>query len=176
MNYWIIADTHFGHDRMFKNGYRPEGFERQIINNLHNMVKSDDVTIHLGDVCFYKEEYWNELFLVNTKGKRWLIRGNHDKKTATWYLTHGWDAVCDSMSIKLYGKNLLFTHRPVIVAPHFDFNIHGHLHTSDRYPEILTEDKNILVSMEEMQYKPQNLRSLVERKQPTTLQFPMFKL
>lgn len=160
MNYWVIADTHLGHDKMVKQGYRPEGFDYQILKNVGSIVKEQDVLIHIGDVCINKDEYWNKLF-TNIDCKKWLVRGNHDNKTMSWYLTHGWDFVSDELTLELFGKRILFTHIPCTLHDNFDLNIHGHLHnTNHRNIEGLTE-KHKLIYLEH-EYKPFSLRKLVE--------------
>lgn len=160
MNFWIISDTHFGHDMLYKEGFRPEGFETTILRNLRNNIKPEDVLIHLGDVCFYREEYWHEC-LLDIKCKKWLVRGNHDKKTTTWYLSHGWDFVANEIVLAAFGENILFSHKPIKEFP-YDVNIHGHLHEGNHHPEFELTTKHILISMEHT-YTPVNLRKLIKR-------------
>jgi len=56
MRYWLITDTHFGHENIKKYCNRPDGFEDLILENLNPTedegVCPGDVLIHLGDVCF----------------------------------------------------------------------------------------------------------------------------
>jgi len=161
MIYWITSDTHFGHDKMRESLYRSNYFEDKIMKRHSSLVKSNDVLIHLGDFCFGKNEHWHREFMMGIKGVKWLLRGNHDKKSISWYLDHGWDFVGDSMTIKMYGKIILFSHRPMADTG-FDLNIHGHLHNGDHrmeeFSEILTQ-KHKLVKMEH-DYKPVSLKSL----------------
>lgn len=162
-NYWILTDTHFGHDKLVKSGYRKEGFEEGILRNLNNKLGDNDVVIHLGDVAFYKTAYWNARFIDTIKryhARAWLIRGNHDHETLGWYLRMGWDFVGDEMTIDLYGKKILLTHEPVKLRHRFDINIHGHLHNLEWRHDI-TRFFNVLVHIEDT-LAPFNLRTLVE--------------
>ncbi len=127
MNYFIISDTHFGHQRMVDLGYREDGFEHEIFRQLSFYLKPDDVLIHMGDVCIGHDALYNTM--VTTFCKSWLIKGNHDNKTYSWYLSHGWDVVADSLEICLFGKNIVFSHIPVKVRAG-RINIHGHLHST----------------------------------------------
>ena len=97
--YWIITDTHFGHDSMMKLCGRPEGFSEKILINLNRTVHCPDVLIHLGDICIGKEEYWHSELMKWACCKKWLIRGNHDKKSDMWYLNHGWDFVAEMQEL-----------------------------------------------------------------------------
>jgi calcineurin-like phosphoesterase family protein len=161
MNYWIITDTHFGHHKMQDYCDRPAGFESTILRNIHNMVKPEDVLIHLGDVCIYKDEEWHEKFMDACAGKRWLLRGNHDRKSLGWYLSHGWHAVADELKLEVFGKKILFSHRPVTAHADFDLNIHGHHHNTGHHPEDETTEKHRLLFIEHT-YAPVNLRRIVE--------------
>ena len=161
MNYWIITDTHFGHENIKKYTGRPDGFEYSILKNTENIVKDGDVLIHLGDFSFGNDSYWHNLWR-NIKGNKILIRGNHDKKSLTWYMENGWDMVVDEMLLNIYGKRILFSHKPISDRGYFDLNIHGHQHNTVHHPETPMGEKNRLVFIEH-NYAPINLRSIVER-------------
>ena len=159
MNYWIITDTHFGHKKMQEYCDRPLGFENTIICNLMMICKPGDVLIHLGDICIGRDEHWHKE-LENVHSKKWLIRGNHDKKSLGWYFDHGWDCVADEITVDVFGKRILFSHRPATVGA-FDLNIHGHHHNTGHHPEDETTAKHKLVFIEH-EYSPINLRRIVE--------------
>jgi calcineurin-like phosphoesterase family protein len=161
MNYWLITDTHFGHHKMKDYCQRPEGFETTILNRIRHHVLTGDVLIHLGDFCIYKDEEWHAEFMATCPGKKWLIRGNHDRKSSSWYLDRGWDFVADSTTLTLFGKRLLLSHRPVTAHSDFDLNIHGHHHNTGHHPEDETTPKHKLLFIEH-HYSPVNLRKIVE--------------
>lgn len=160
MNYWIITDTHFGHDKIMKYCGRPDDFESRIMLNLRKTVQENDVLIHLGDFCWGDHALWHKDFMNHVKCRRWLIKGNHDKKSNTWYHHHGWDCVADSMTLNLYGEEILFSHRPITVEGNF-INVHGHHHNTGHHPEDSTDDRHKLVYMEH-KYTPVNLRHIIE--------------
>lgn len=160
MIYWILTDTHLGHGRMIEYCDRPEGFEEDIFSGL-NIIKPEDTLLHLGDFCIRRDEYWHEQFMSRcAAGKKWLLRGNHDKKTTAWYLGHGWDCVATQVVMRLHGKDLAFSHHPLPASSEWDLNIHGHLHRLD--DEAAGEPWQRLVSLEENEYQPVNLRKIVE--------------
>lgn len=129
MRIWLITDTHFGHDKLIEYG-RPEGFTERIFENL-NVVKPDDLLIHLGDFCIGNDEKWHTHYMQMLDCKHWLIRGNHDSKSNSWYMSHGWDVVAEYLSIEMFAKKILFSHRPMAWDGYYDVNIHGHFHDTD---------------------------------------------
>ena len=170
MNYWITTDTHLGHEKLLEYG-RPERFSEKILKGVRNTVRRKDVLIHLGDICIGNDMYWHEELLRRTLSvstKKWLVKGNHDRKSDTWYLNNGWDFVSDRIYLEKFGAKILFSHIPVgIIGDYtFDINIHGHFHDSDHRrnePEIsaILSDRNILVALEYTNYMPVNLKKIV---------------
>lgn len=130
MKTWLITDTHFGHQQMVQWCNRPEDFSAQIFKNLE-MIMPGDLIIHLGDFCIGKDANWHKAwFTALPEAKRILIRGNHDKRSNSWYMEHGWHLVCDSFTLNTHGKRILFSHIPQKDNGQFDLNIHGHFHNT----------------------------------------------
>lgn len=132
MKVHIITDTHFGHEKLTEMGVRPPKFTEDILNKLGHLMPVD-MLIHLGDFCIGNDAAWHEAFfkaLPPGSMKKVLVRGNHDHKGNAWYLSHGWDFVCDSFRLKFNGKDIVFTHEPLWPSVG-DLNIHGHLHDND---------------------------------------------
>lgn len=126
MNIYIISDTHFGHDNMVTWGLRPEDFNEKLWKMLDS-IPDDSVLIHCGDVSMGSDAF-THIKLQNYKFKKWLVRGNHDKHSISWYITNGWDFVADEILIKMFGNSFLFSHRPLPKREGVTKNIHGHLH------------------------------------------------
>lgn len=178
MNIWLSSDSHFGHDNMVQYCGRPKDFSQRIAKSLFENCKFGDILVHLGDVCFGSDELWHNRYVLPLPCKKWLVRGNHDKKSNSWYLSHGWDFVCEQFSDTLFGKKILFSHIPQKLSDGFDFNIHGHLHNNlERLKrkewvtpneeernkgvvDILTP-KHKLVAMEYTNYQPVDLRKFL---------------
>jgi calcineurin-like phosphoesterase family protein len=166
MNYWLTTDSHFGHEMLVEEGLRPKGFEDLIFKYLHNVIKKGDVLIHFGDISFGSDAEWNEKLKV-FDCHRWLLIGNHDKRTMSWYLDHGWNFVGDSIRLDIFGYKILMSHIPERDSG-YDINIHGHFHDTDHRkhePEIsaLLTDKHVLLALEHNNYQPWNLRTVVEK-------------
>ena len=160
MRYVIITDTHFGHPKIIEYG-RPADYELQLIDNLNKILRDSDVLIHLGDVCMSNMVENHQKILDLNCARKWLIRGNHDKQSDTWYIGHGWDVVVSSLTIQRYGLNITFSHKPV--TGDFDLNIHGHLHGREMEPELvgIQGAKHYLFTVEH-HYKPKLLESIIK--------------
>lgn len=169
--YMIGADFHLGHDKLIEYNSRPKDFTEKIVKNFYHDIQEGDVFIFLGDFCIGRDGYWHDSLFFNLKNfKKILVKGNHDRCTDSWYLDHGWDCVCDSLHVKRYGKDILFTHRPVseqaLDILGCDINIHAHLHNNEHRKEDndynLLADRHILVKVEH-HYRLQELQKLINR-------------
>lgn len=163
MNYWLITDTHFGHDKMKLPEYsgRPDDFEDRIFKGIYRNVRKGDVLIHLGDVSIHDNRNWHSRYLSTWGIRHWLIRGNHDKKSHKWYMDCGWSFVGDAIVLEMFGKRILLTHKP---APDgdYDINIHGHGHNDEHHEgDGPAHGKNKLFFIEH-EYRPVKLRSFIE--------------
>lgn len=158
---WLTTDTHFGHANMVKLCHRPEDFEKRIIDNWYQVVRPEDIVIHLGDVTWHVKDYLDDV-VAKLPGKKILVRGNHDEKSLMYYMKHGFDLAVDSLSMKYRGLDILFTHEPKIFHEH-DINIHGHLHNNTLE---LSEPYSLyyLISLENNGYTMTNLDALVRHK------------
>jgi len=146
-NFWVISDTHCGHKHKSIIASRGENFEDSIFKEIRTLVKPNDILLCLGDYSFYNFLKWQYNLIFNCSGKKWLIKGNHDHKSTSWYLSNGWDFVADEMLLDIYGYRLLFTHIPKETeSTEYDFNIHGHLHEDTHRLECTTTKQSILVT------------------------------
>lgn len=158
MKIWITTDNHHGHDKLIEYG-RPADFTEKIFKNF-KIIKPGDILINLGDFCIGKDQEWHETYFNFMPGVRHiLIRGNHDSKSNTWYLTHGWDMVCEYFSLEMFGKKILFSHYPMAWDGYYDVNIHGHFHDTDHRwlePQFMkiANGYQKLLALEKTDYKP----------------------
>lgn len=156
---WLVPDTHFNHRQLEKWG-RPANFEEHIFKGL-NDIYPYDLVIHMGDFCIGDESKWFLKYIgFMPQMKHMLIRGNHDKRSVSYYLDQGFGAVTDGLLLKIYGKNLLITHQPVAKAQsgNADFNIHAHthgnLHRFKETEEFYDPGFNIEIALENSSYHP----------------------
>lgn len=160
---WIVSDTHFSHAKLIEWG-RPPDFEEKLWKGLQ-CVQDGDILIHLGDFCIGNDEVNHKRFREEVKGTHIFVRGNHDNKSDSWLYRMGWDFVCDEFKNKYHQKNLTFTHIP-IHKNETDFNIHGHthgnIHRDKNVRDYYDKDFHIEVAMENTNYLPLTLASLID--------------
>jgi calcineurin-like phosphoesterase family protein len=114
------------------------------------MIGTHDILYHLGDVHFGTEQQLKDI-LKSIRGRKYLIRGNHDKWSDTKYLMCGFDSVSDGMIV----NNCILTHKPVELHPSFMYNIHGHIHNLKYDDEAFGEEFNIYKTLGHILYSPE---------------------
>lgn len=144
---FLITDTHLGHQNMLKSCGRPARFTNLILDNCRKIVKSNDTLIHLGDVAWNAEELMR---FMKLPGRKILVRGNHDKKSTSYYMDVGFALVVDSMTMTLQGIRMLFSHAPQY-GHTADINIHGHQHDL-HYEDVF--HRYWPLALEHMGYRP----------------------
>ena len=169
MNYIITTDTHFEHEKIMDFGDRPKGFENQILENLEKHANHNNVLIHLGDICWKNDRTWNRILTSMPYRKKWLLIGNHDKKSQEWYINNGWDVASQRITITFNNKLISFSHKPTpLIAA--DYNIHGHFHNlpieriNEKDPEsakIYNPETHIWLALEH-HYTPFKLHNLIK--------------
>lgn len=172
MKIWLIADTHFGHEKIKQLG-RPDDFEAQIKKNLKAKVKPTDLLIHLGDISLGNNQKEDSQWFKQELGcSTVLVLGNHDNKSIHWYQENGWDFVCESFYRQVNGVDVIFSHIPQQYdATRYEVNVHGHLHANRHRGS--SDDFDFhgrtykLISMEFNHYQPVNLENLIDNKMNT---------
>jgi calcineurin-like phosphoesterase family protein len=92
---WIISDTHFFHENIGRYCARPDGWQDTIIENWNRLVQPEDVVFHVGDLALGKREKIEDLAPL-LKGRLYLMRGNHDRRSNGFYQRLGITLVPDS--------------------------------------------------------------------------------
>ncbi len=168
MNYWLISDTHFNHLKLEEWGGRSGDWQQRLRDGMR-AIPANDVLVHLGDICIGNDAEihdWLKSCVISTKI---LIRGNHDKKSAAWYIEHGWDFVCDQIGIVHHGVDILLSHRPMPPDTwRWRYNIHGHthgnLHRAEEYSAWYdAKNFHIDISPELIGYAPLRLDTLMKK-------------
>jgi len=168
-DFWIVSDTHFGHDNIIKYCDRPyqssEEMDWDMVEKWNSVVKDGDHVYHLGDVYMgNKKNGYIQNVLSKLNGRKRLILGNHD---------NGKDQILQNFFQKIdvwrmfseFG--LLLTHVPVHESalyrgvtgneksPKKLLNIHGHIHNNPSP----TKD-HLCVCVEQINYTPVNIEEL----------------
>jgi len=162
LNTYIISDTHFGHENIIKYCDRPENHDALMMKNWWRTISLDDTILHLGDLTFKSR---SDIAFGLLPGKKYLIKGNHDKKSNSWYESENFRVIRPFVWNKI-----AFTHEPLDIdsdkydddGNDWNINIHGHIHNNGY---IRREDKGRLyinVSVEVMNYTPVRLRDILK--------------
>lgn len=164
-NIWLTADTHFGHSKMFEEwDHREPTFNEDLVTNWNNLIHKHDVVLHLGDLTMTNKDA-TQKWTLQLKGEKYLIRGNHDGNSDTWYRDCGFEVIPNAHK-NFYDKHgreyhVLFTHEPVMKLPDFWFNIHGHLH-GNNHRNIKSTNNHVDVGVDPMGMKPVQLMTLLD--------------
>jgi len=128
-NVWVGTDWHLWSEDINdpRHPYRSVSNLGRLSDNYAQDIQDDDIFIYLGDLCDPGVTDPRKLTAIvsSIPGRKILVKGNHDTQDDCYYLEAGFDDVCD---ICVLG-NLIFSHKPIIVAPD-EINIHGHIHTA----------------------------------------------
>lgn len=168
-NIFFTSDTHFGHGKLVTDFKRPDGsparefdspeaMDEHMISQWNSVVRDCDTVYHLGDVVINRK---NMHILSRLKGKKRLVRGNHDIFDDKEYQVH----FKRLLGVKVFPKHsVVCTHIPVHpnqLEHRWRFNIHGHLHhyrVLDKFGKI--DERYINVCGEHWDYVPQSLDAL----------------
>lgn len=179
-NIYGISDSHFLHDNILKFTYgenkevlRPEFSSLEDMDNKmrslwNHTVRPEDLVIHIGDFVWTKgnSERIKEV-IKSLNGRKILVRGNHDKKSYSWYLSNGIDFVNDRFSWDYNGKRVLFIHNPDHIDSgeysRYDIVLHGHVHRNHPFMSRVVNTYVINMSVEQIKYRPMNLLPLFNR-------------
>lgn len=100
---WVTADTHFFHENIIRYCNRPfadvEEMNAIMVANWNNTVAPDDEVYHLGDFALVSKTwlaYDLERLFERLRGKKYLVRGNHD---SAMVLRLPWEGIADQMLV-----------------------------------------------------------------------------
>ena len=149
---WLISDTHFFHANIGQYCSRPAGWQELIVENWNRLIRPGEPVFHLGDLSLGKKED-TEVLVPLLNGRLYLLRGNHDRWSASFYQSLGIILVKSPPYIVEYkpGLKLLFSHHPLVPLPPRCFNLHGHIHNNPA-PEL--GPRHINLSIEVRDYRP----------------------
>lgn len=111
---FITSDPQFGAQGLFDNlPIRKrfgdiEDLHRELVHNWNAVINRDDYVLCLGDFTQNLKDKKKSMELVETytrqlRGRKILIRGNHDAEDTSWYYDSGWNCLIEYPLIILDG-------------------------------------------------------------------------
>ena len=158
---YFIADTHFSEEAIMKYENRPfqsvSEMDYEIIQRWNCTVKNDDIVYFLGDFGADK----NESFLLKQlNGKKYIVKGNHDKYDNEYYRCAGFEEAYD-MPIIL-NEFWILSHKPMYVNNNMPYaNIFGHVHNSPIFHTYSSQ--HYCVSVERINYTPISIDEIIKK-------------
>jgi calcineurin-like phosphoesterase family protein len=155
MQYFFVADEHFGHVRILEYCKRPfqtvQEMDEALITNHNSVVQADDVVIHVGDFTL-APKHVAKTYIARLKGKHVFIRGSHDRwmEQEHTYLRE----------FKINGQIIVACHYAMRVWPksHYgSWSIFGHSHG-----RLKPEGKQWDVGVDNNRFFPVSFDQLVE--------------
>ncbi len=161
---FMIADTHFGDERILRYENRPfasvEDMDRQLILNWNQAVTETDRVFVLGDFSCYEEKKNREL-LEMLKGKKILIMGNHDRHFGCEAWRDMGFAECVDWPV-IYREFYILSHEPVYLNANMPYaNFYGHVHNNPSYRDVSRQ--SFCVSVERIGYGPVTFGEICRR-------------
>ena len=152
---YFTSDLHLGHRGIIEMQNRPfenvEEMNRVLIDNYNELVHKNDTVYFLGDISHHMPiDRVNEL-LSMMKGKKILIKGNHDIKDNNSYRMSGFTEVYE-LPVILDGFWIM-SQEPMYVNENMPYaNVFGHVHNNPMYRTVSSQ--SYCVSVERIGYTP----------------------
>ena len=166
---YVTGCQHFNHANIIKYTGRPFSdvaeMNEALTERWNEVVTDADLVIHLGDFDLGPAAQAKKV-LAALRGRKFLVRGNHDRRSASWYRGHGFDQVMNArlyvaVPMKTRTAVALLTHRPANKDEYLDdltVNVHAHIHEKES-----GLPRRVNVSVERTDYRPVKLGGLVRR-------------
>ena len=143
---FYTADPHFGYEPtlVWRPGFSTvEEMDEALIAAWNAVVTDEDTVYLIGDIG------WNEghvpgRTLARLKGRKHLIRGNHDTGFVDAPLLYRYfESVTDFWELEDGEHHVILCHYPILYNKR-GYMIHGHLHGSGQFQEILKDFPQVL--------------------------------
>ena len=160
---FFIADTHFGHDFIFKEMNRPfeslEKMDQAIVERWNKTVSSGDEVWILGDFSL-RDFFATRRITEALNGYKILLRGNHDTRDDDFYLKSGIKKIYDRPV--LYEGKYLLSHEPIPLCEGTGFvNLYGHVHNKSEYPDFTKT--SFCLCCERIDYMPVEFSKIADK-------------
>ena len=139
MNYYI-SDLHLGQNNIMHLEGRPfrdvTEMDERMIENWKSRVTEDDTVYIIGDFIWLEDEHWPG-YLRRLKGKKVLIKGNHDPESISAETAAFFEEITDFKEINDGERLVIMCHYPMpFHKTDYKPNIwmlYGHVHNTREY-------------------------------------------
>lgn len=143
----------------------------KIIKNWNNIVTDEDEVYILGDISLSNSVVGVEKFVVQLKGKKHLIVGNHDNGWLKKYKRDGYsflESIQDYKELKIGGEFFCMMHYPILDwngKHNGAFMLHGHCHNNSSYNDnnVVHQARIYDVGMDANNYTPISLQDICNK-------------
>jgi calcineurin-like phosphoesterase family protein len=166
---FYTSDLHFGHDNIIRLCRRPfknsQEMKYKLIQNWNKKVKPDDEVYILGDLFFKlndKQEIHNILSSLN--GKKYLIRGNHDRWANDKDFQKYFEWIKMYYEITDDEREVILFHYPIAEWNgfyHNSYHLYGHVHNQEKNL-FINSTKCFNVGIDVNNFEPKTLNELIE--------------
>ena len=134
-----------------------------LIARWNGTVGEEDTVYLIGDVG-YNDGYVPGRILSRLKGHKHLIRGNHDTAYEDAPLLYRYfESVTDFLEIDDGEHHIYLSHYPILYGKPNGYMIHGHLHRSAQFRDILKDMPRVLnAGVDVNDFRPVTLEQLIE--------------
>lgn len=137
---YFTSDLHFYHDKIIRHTHRPfrsvEEMNRALIKRWNDKISSDDEVYILGDVTMKGADLASAI-LYSLKGKKHLIRGNHDHFIDEPQFDRSiFASVQDYLEMTYLNQKFVLFHYPIVEwngSGKGVISLHGHQHNHKEY-------------------------------------------
>ena len=137
---YFTSDLHFYHENIIKAVNRPfdnaEQMNTTLIKNWNDRVRPNDEIYILGDFTMKGYTFATET-LCQLKGRKHLIKGNHDKfSDSPHFEKYLFESISDYKQIDYMNTKFILFHYPILEWNHFfrgSIHLHGHQHNKSEY-------------------------------------------
>lgn len=137
---FFTSDLHFYHEKIIKHVNRPfynqEEMNETLIKRWNQKIGNEDEVYILGDITMKGASYATEA-LKALKGKKYLVRGNHDKFVEKGEFDQNLlEWVKDYYELKWQNQRFILFHYPIEEWNGYfkgTIHLHGHQHNHEDY-------------------------------------------
>ena len=174
---YYISDMHFEHNNVIRYDNRPfdtiTQMDEVLINNWNARISDKDTVYVLGDAFFKGEERSLEI-LRQLKGRKHLIKGNHDRVKGR--LGQEWESIQNYAEITDGEYFVVMSHYPMMFYNRQHYGavmLYGHVHNTREWKliekwrqelrrmDISAQIINVGCMMDYMNYTPRTLEELL---------------